>query len=178
VKRYDSDDNLYWVLYSDGDSEEMEESEVADAVQNYSLYVTPEADHSTGSSSTPVLKTVAIEEAVTAQLAEADGATFTAVSSAADSLHSPALSELTLAVQAMTAAAERLSSAATRIEAAVQTQYTTQMQRQQWRQQQWQQQKWQQQQQQLRVVYYQQQQLMYWQQQQQYFYNFKRQCRR
>jgi Lamin-B receptor of TUDOR domain len=35
IERFDEDDKLYWVLYTDGDSEDMDEAEVRDAVHNY-----------------------------------------------------------------------------------------------------------------------------------------------
>jgi Lamin-B receptor of TUDOR domain len=35
IQRFDEDDNLYWVLYTDGDSEDMDAAEVRDAAVMY-----------------------------------------------------------------------------------------------------------------------------------------------
>ena len=180
VQRYDKQDDLYWILYGDGDSEDMDASEVRDAVDSYRVHrlqeeAESEAETATaGSTSLPTT----VDTAVATSVKAVGDALPTTVLIAADSSHSLAPPELAVAVQAMTAAAERLASAAARIEAAVQTQHATrlpqpQVQQQQWQQhRQWQQQlqwqQWQQQQQQqLRLAYYQQRQLMYWPQQQQ-----------
>jgi hypothetical protein len=42
VQRFDED--LYWVVYSDGDSEDMEESEVREAVHNYRVHLQPQEE--------------------------------------------------------------------------------------------------------------------------------------
>jgi Lamin-B receptor of TUDOR domain len=39
VQRYDEEDGLYWVLYNDGDSEDLDETEFRDAVHNYRVHV-------------------------------------------------------------------------------------------------------------------------------------------
>jgi hypothetical protein len=38
-KRFDEAESLYWVLYNDGDSEDMNEAEVREAVHDYKVYV-------------------------------------------------------------------------------------------------------------------------------------------
>ena len=39
VRRYDAGDDLYWVLYTDGDSEDMDCDEVQQTVQDYKRYM-------------------------------------------------------------------------------------------------------------------------------------------
>jgi hypothetical protein len=192
VQRFEEQEGLYWVLYSDGDSEDMDEFEVRDAVHDYKVHLQQQEDvaaevESAAAGSMLLSNDVHADVHVATALKAADDAVPTAVPIAADSSHTRAPSELAVAVQAMTAAAERLASAATRIETAVQQpQHAQQFQhghlcQQQWQHLQWQQQQQQQflqQQQQVLHVCYQQQQLMYWQQQQQYFDNFKQLWRR
>jgi hypothetical protein len=174
VQRYEKEDDLYWVLYSDGDSEDMDASEVRNAVDNYRVHLQPQeeivAEAETATAGSIMLPTT-VDTAVATSLKAVGDALPTAVSIAADSSLSLAPSELAVAVQAMAAAAERLSSAAARIEAAVQTQHLTRFSHLHVQQQQQQQQ----QQQRLRLAYYQQRQLMCWQQQQQ---QQQQQCRR
>jgi hypothetical protein len=43
VRKYDAHDDLYWVLYSDGDSEELDPTEVRQAKQDYKEYMQPVA---------------------------------------------------------------------------------------------------------------------------------------
>jgi hypothetical protein len=186
VQRYDEEDGLYWILYSDGDSEDMNEAEVREAVHDYRVHlkhevVVAEAQIDTCDSS---LSNTSADVDDTLDVGEQVPATPTQV---ADSIVLPSSnsssSDIVVAMQAMTAAAERLTTAAARIEAAAQTQRVQQPQQQQQQQQQqqmqqymltvhpWQMQRhWQQvmhqrQQQQLRLAYY-----------QQHMYNFKRQC--
>jgi hypothetical protein len=185
VQRFDED--LYWVLYSDGDSEDMDTDEVRDAVQNYKLHLQPEeivaeAEFDAADSSPP--DTSADIDDTTLVVAAHDPVP--TVVNSAQSAASSSSSELAVAMQAMTAAAEQLAAAATRIEAAVQTQRVQQPQQQLEHQQQtltlqpwllhwrWQQVMLQQQQQQQSSAYYHQQHMLYWQQ----LYNFRQQCRR
>jgi hypothetical protein len=42
VQRYDKQDDIYWILYGDGDSEDMDASEVRDAVGSYRVHVQPQ----------------------------------------------------------------------------------------------------------------------------------------
>jgi Lamin-B receptor of TUDOR domain len=193
IQRFDEDDNLYWVLYTDGDSEDMEEAEVRDAVHNYRVHL--QEDDVTGSAATstaPSVTSVDVEMTDTSRWAVDSAARVgdTGAGSTSQSPSSPVSSELAIAVQAMTAAAKRLASAASRIEAAVETQLVERPQQPQqvvtvlhWQlHQHWQHVRLQQQQQQQqRLVYYQQQQqqLAYWpQQQQQQMLHFRWQCRR
>src|SRR5687767_8520555 len=44
VQRHDKQDDLYWILYGDGDSEDMEECEVRDAVRNYRVHLQPQEE--------------------------------------------------------------------------------------------------------------------------------------
>jgi hypothetical protein len=185
IQRFDEDDNLYWILYTDGDSEDMEEAEVRDAVQNYRVHL-QEDDVTVGAtnSTAPPVISVDVDMTDTSRTVIED-ALPAADASETPSLQpsSPVSSELAIAVQAMTAAAERLASAASRIEAAVETQRVARPQRPQqlmgvlpnwqmhyyWQHVRLQQQ----QQQQQRLVYYQQQQSSYWQQRQQQMHNFR-----
>jgi Lamin-B receptor of TUDOR domain len=188
VQRYDEDDNLYWVLYSDGDSEDMNEAEVRDAAHNYRVHLQQNeatvAAANEAVSRAPSITNVDVDMTDTTRLA---------VDNAALVVHTGAgrtsqLPELRAAMQAMTAAAERLASAATCIEAAVQHQHVGRPQQPEqmmsalpnwqmlyyWQHVRLQQQ----QQQQQRLVYYQHQQLLYWQQRQQQMHNYRWLCRR
>jgi hypothetical protein len=182
VQRFD--EGLYWVLYSDGDLEDMDTDEVRDAVQNCKLHLQPEEVvaevECDAANSSPPDTSADIDDAMLVVVNDPAPA----VVDSAPSSASGSSSELAVAMQAMTAAAEQLAAAATRIEAAVHTQRVQQPQQQLQHQQQmlisqpWlPQQYWQQvmlQQQQQRLAYYQQQQMLYWQQ----MYSFKQQRRR
>jgi hypothetical protein len=182
VQRFD--EGLYWVLYSDGDSEDMDTDEVRDAVQNYKPHLQPEevvaeVEFDAANSSPPDTSADIDDTMLVVVNDPAPAVVDSAPSSASSSS-----SELAVAMQAMTAAAEQLAAAAARIEAAVQTQRVQQPQQQLQHQQQQQtltlqpwllRQHWQQailQQQQQRLAYYQLQQMLYWQQ----MYSFKQQC--
>jgi hypothetical protein len=180
IEKIDEDHKLYWVLYTDGDSEDMDEAEVRDAVHNYRVHlqqneVTFGAADEVASSA---LSTPSVDVDMTnTTLLAVDSAAPVGDTGTSQSPSSPNPSEMAAAMQAMTAAADRLASAATRIEAAVQTQRCEQSQQPQqvisvWPNWQmhgcWQhvmlQQQQQQQQQRQWLVYYQHQQLLYWQQ--------------
>jgi hypothetical protein len=186
IQRFDEDDNLYWVLYTDGDSEDMDAAEVKDAVHNYRMHLQQkEATVGDSVSSVPSITSVDFDMPDTTRSVVDDAAPIARVGSTLQLPSNSDSSELAAAMQAMTAAAERLASAATRIEAAVQTQRVERPQQPQqivtilpnWQMHYcWQRVTLQQQQQ--HFVYYQQQQMMYWQQRQQQMYTFKRQCRR
>jgi hypothetical protein len=192
VQRFDEEDNLYWVLYTDGDSEDMDEAEVRDAVHNYRVHL-QQNEVTFGAaaeavSSAPAFTSVDVDMTDTTRLA-VDSAAPVGDTGTSQSPSSPDPSELAAAMQAMTAAAERLASAATRIEAAVQQQHVARPQQPQqissvlptwqmlyyWHHVKLQQQ---QQQQQQQLVYYQHQQLLYWQQRQQQMRHFRWRCRR
>jgi hypothetical protein len=193
IQRFDEDDSLYWVLYTDGDSEDMEEAEVRDAVHNYRVHLQQD-DVTVGitTSIAPPVTSVDVDMPDTSRLAVDSAASVRDTGAGSTSLFpsSPDSSELAVAIQAMTAAAERLASAATRIEAAVQQQHVARPQQPQqimsvlphWQMHYyWQHVRLQQQQQQQRLVYYQQQQqqhLSYWQQRQQQMHSFRWQYRR
>jgi hypothetical protein len=186
VQRHDEEDDLYWVLYNDGDSEDMNEAEVRDAVHDYRVHLKHEVvvteaqidacDSSLPNTSADVDDKLDVGEQVPATTTQVTDSTVLPPSNTGRSS-----SDIVVAMQAMTAAAERLTTVAARIEAAVQTQSDQQRQQQQQQQQQqymlavhpWQMQRhWQQvvhqrQQEQLRLAYY-----------QQHVYNFKRQCLR
>jgi hypothetical protein len=174
VQRYDKQDELYWILYGDGDSEDMDASEVREAMDNFRVHLQPQEEAGSEAETTAVgsilLSASAVTDEATVLLTADEAVPAIAVPLAdTDSVQSSDIlspSELAVAVQAMTAAVERLSSAATRIEATVQTQHARwfpQPRIQQQQQQQWQQQlQWQQQQHYL--AYYQQQQWLNWQQ--------------
>jgi Lamin-B receptor of TUDOR domain len=125
IERFDEDDNLYWVLYTDGDSEDMEEAEVRDAVHNYRMHLQQD-DVTVGvtTSSAPSITRVDVDMTDTTRLAVDSAAPVgdSGAGSTSQSPSSPDPSELAVAMHAMTAAAERLASAATRIETAIHTQ--------------------------------------------------------
>jgi hypothetical protein len=193
IQRFDEDDHLYWVLYTDSDSEDMDEAEVREAVHNYRMHLQQDeitvgaADEV--ASSAPSITRVDVDMTDTTRLAVDSAAPVgdTGDGSTSQSPSSPDPSELAVAMQAMTAAAERLASAAIRIETAVHTQRCERSQQPQqilsvlpnWQMHYyWQhvmlQQQQQQQQQQQRLVYYQQQQhLSFWQQRQQQMRSFR-----
>ena len=137
VERFDEEEGLYRVLYSDSASEGMEESEVSDAVQNHRVHVRQQEEISaaaetaaTGSNSLHN----GVDSDIVATPAAKDGALSIAdalVANFEQSLSNLDASEITAAMRAMTAAAEGLASAATRIEAAVQTVQILQSQQQQ-----------------------------------------------
>jgi hypothetical protein len=124
------------VLYTDGDSEDMDEAEVRDAVHNYRVHL-QQNEVTFGAvdeaSSAPSIPSVDIDMTNTTLLAVHSAAPVgdTRAGSTSQSPSSPNPSELTAAMQAMTAAAERLASAAARIEAAVQMQRCEQSQQSQ-----------------------------------------------
>jgi hypothetical protein len=190
IERIDEDDNLYWVLYTDGDSEDMDEAEVRDAVHDYTVHLQQNevtfgaADEAV--SSAPSIPSVDVDMTDTLRLA-VDSAAPIGDTGTSQSLSSPDPSELAAAMQAMTAAAEQLASAAARIEAAVQTQHVARPQRPQqvvtvtpnWQMlYYWQHVRLQQQQQQQWLVHYQHQQMLYRQQRQHQIHNFRWLCRR
>jgi uncharacterized protein with PIN domain len=193
IQRFDEDDNLYWVLYTDGDSEDMEEAEVRDAVHNYRVHL-QEDDVTVGAadeaaSRAPSITRVDVDMTDTTRLAVDSAAPVgdTGAGSALQSPSSPDPSELAVAMHAMTAAAERLASAATRIEAAIHTQQVERPQQLQqimsvlpnwqmhyyWQHVMLQQQQQQQQQQQWLVYYHHHQHMSFWQQRQQQMRSFR-----
>jgi hypothetical protein len=190
IQRFDEVDSLYWVLYTDGDSEDMEEAEVRDAVHNHRVHLQEdEVTVGDGVCGIPSITNVDVDMTDTSRWAVDSAARVgdTGAGSTSQSPSSPVSSELAIAVQAMTAAAERLASAASRIEAAVETQRGARPQQPQqimsvspnWQMQYyWQHVRLQQQQQQQRLVYYQQQHLSFWQQRQQQMHSYRWQCRR
>jgi hypothetical protein len=108
VQRFDEASDLYWVLYSDGDSEDMDTDEVRDAVQNYRVHmqegVSADAEIDAASDS-PLTSTAAVTAGTVA---------YTTQSIAVDRpapivdtlVVNSTSSELTVAMQAMTAAAD------------------------------------------------------------------------
>jgi hypothetical protein len=106
IRRYDAEDDLYWVLYSDGDSEDLDADEVRKAVQNYKEHMLPAAavdgdaidSHSSTDSSIAV---VTQSEGIVIEVAQSSTA-----------INHPLPSELVTAIAALTSAAERLTAAA------------------------------------------------------------------
>jgi Lamin-B receptor of TUDOR domain len=188
VQRYDEEDDLWWVLYNDGDSEDMNESEVRDAVHDYRLHVQQQEEavaevESTAVGSDLMSPGVDTDEATVLITADEAVPAVDVLVANTNSVQSSGMldaSEIAVAMRAMTAAAEQLTSAAVRIELAVQQQQSQQQQQQQQLplpppQQQQEQQlppwhlhnSWHHlvlQQQQQQQVYYQQQQMLTWQQ--------------
>jgi CCR4-NOT transcriptional regulation complex NOT5 subunit len=174
VKKFDEESDLYWIVYSDGDSEDMEADEVRDAVHNYTVHMQQDvsADAAIDATSDSLISTsVGVDVTDTTMLVVDDHPAPVVDTRVANRTSS----ELAVAMQAMTAAAEQLAAAATRIEAAVHTLRVQQPQQQLQHQQQqqmlisqpwllqrhWQQAVLQQQHKQQRLAYYQQQQLLY-----------------
>ena len=120
VQRYDDDDNLYWVLYSDGDSEDMTQCEVRDAVHDYKVHMQQQEEPVAEVVTTAA--TVCTDEAtvpVPANKGVPAAAVAVADTNSVQSLGTLDASEIAVAMKAMTAAVEQLTSAAARIEAAV-----------------------------------------------------------
>jgi hypothetical protein len=143
VQRFEEEEGLYWVLYSEGDSEDMHESEARDGVHDHKKRVQQHEEavagvESAAAGSMLLSNDVHADVHVATVLKAVDDAPPTAVPMAADSSHTRAQSELAVAVQATTAAAEGLASETTRREAAVQQQHATQLSQPQVQQQQWQ----------------------------------------
>jgi hypothetical protein len=129
VQRYIEEDDLYWMLYIDGDAEDMNEPEVRDAVHDYRVHlqhdvVVAEAQIDTCDS---ILPNISVDvNDMPPSLDIGDQVSDTALK-VADSMVLPSSgsssSDIVVAMQAMTAAAERLTTASARIEAAAQTQH-------------------------------------------------------
>jgi hypothetical protein len=108
VQRYDEEDDLYWILYSDGDSEDVHESEVQAAVLDHRMHMSQpaqaelEKDISTvGAATDEATVPVTTDEAVLA------AAVLVANSNSVQSSSTLDASEIAVAMRAMTAAAER-----------------------------------------------------------------------
>jgi hypothetical protein len=111
VRRYDADDDLYWVLYRDGDSEDMDCDEVQQAVQDYKQHMLTDegmSDTSTESASAVPPSVIPPSARVASSSAVAEATVM--VNSVANSYALPP--EMTAALQALTAAAERLATVA------------------------------------------------------------------
>jgi hypothetical protein len=172
IQRFDEDDNLYWILYTDGDSEDMEEAEVRDAVHNYRVHLQQDegaidaADEAVSSAASVAKVDFDMTDST---LLAVNNAALVGDSGNSQSPSSPHPSELAAAMQAITAAAKRLASAAARIEAAVQTQHVARPQQPQqltFAMPKWQMHRYYHHQQRLVYYHHQQQQLLYWQQRQ------------
>eukprot|EP00953_Heterococcus_sp_UTEX-ZZ885_P006299 3854-Heterococcus_DN1.PRE.1 len=166
VRRYDTDDDLYWVLYIDGDSEDMDFDEVQQAVQDYkqqlqsSELVMSDTSTESAAESPPAVLPLAragvsdtsTENApvvIPALLPLAHAAPSSVVTEATVVVNSVATSyllppEMTAALQALTTAAERLATIADAAQSKAMT--TTQQQQQEAMQQQQCMRMWQQQQ--------------------------------
>jgi Lamin-B receptor of TUDOR domain len=139
VQRYDDEDGLYWVLYSDGDSEDLDETEIRDAVHNYRVHVQQQEEAVAEVDTTAVggdsLSASADINDATVSLTANEAVPAADVPAAdTNSLQSSSIldaSDVAVAMRAMTAAAEQLTSAAARIEVAVQQQRQSQQQQQQ-----------------------------------------------
>jgi hypothetical protein len=138
VQRYDEQDGLYWILYSDGDSEDVNEAEVREAVHDYKVYmqsqeVVAEVEvTAVGSTAQP--STVDTEVATVSVRANKARPAADVPAADTNSVQCSGMlgaSEIAAAMRALTAAAEQLTTAAARIEAAVQTQRVQQPQPQQ-----------------------------------------------
>jgi hypothetical protein len=155
VRRYDADDDLYWVLYTDGDSEDMDCDEAQQAVQDYKQHMqTDEAMSETSTESAPASPPAVLPSAPAdmsdtstesapavppAVIPSASVAPSSVVAETTIVLNSAATSfvlppEMRAALQALTAAAERLGTVADAAQSTAMT--TAQLQQQEsWQQQ-------------------------------------------
>jgi hypothetical protein len=106
IRRYDTEDDLYWVLYSDGDSEDLDADEVRIAVQNYKQHMLPAAavDGNAVDSHSSTDSSIAV-------VTQSEGNVIEVAQSSTAINHSLP-SELVTAIAALTSAAERLTAAA------------------------------------------------------------------
>jgi hypothetical protein len=116
ILRYDVEDELYWILYDDGDSEDMDFHEVEKAIADYKSHHPEESKDDTVTS----LEPSASVAAASAALSEV---TVTLTSAASNITLSTA--DVLAAMQALTKAADRIACAADRIEVAVQQQHAS-----------------------------------------------------
>jgi hypothetical protein len=135
ILRYDGEDELYWILYDDGDSEDMDFDEVDKAIADYKSHHPEESKDDTDSHCAATATSLEPSACVADASASLSEVTVTLTSAAAgvptadtNSLQSAGIldaSEIAVAMRAMTAAAEQLTSAAARIEVAVQQQHAS-----------------------------------------------------
>jgi hypothetical protein len=112
--KYDAESDLYWVLYTDGDSEELDADEARQGVLDHKQHMQPAAAVSSGidSDEGATAPESTIAETTVAVVSQACAAT--AVTTPAQSLNNGATSytEVSTAIAALTAAAESLAGVA------------------------------------------------------------------
>jgi hypothetical protein len=124
VQKYYGDDNLYWILYEDGDSEDMDPNEVEQAIADYRSRYAEESVDDVATEYGASVATSSIDlssvAAASASVTEAQSALTAAANN--DTLPS---ADVVAAIQAMTRAAERLACAADRLEEVSRTQHVS-----------------------------------------------------
>ena len=115
IRRYDAEEGLYWVLYSDGDSEDFDEREVQQAIEDYRQHMQPalavdkvgaaDGDEVASDSTNTAVAVVTQTENVGIAAAHS---TSTATSYTLPPEMALAMAALTAATEGLTAAAERL----------------------------------------------------------------------
>jgi hypothetical protein len=123
ILRYDGEDELYWILYDDGDSEDMELQEVEKAIADYKSHHPEESKDDTDSHCAAIATSLEQSACVAAASASLSEVTVT-LASAVSNIALPN-ADVLAAIEAMTKAAEQLTSAAARIEVAVQQQHAS-----------------------------------------------------
>ena len=128
IRKYYAEEDLYWVLYSDGDSEDLDANEARQAMEDYRQHMQqPDGDEVPDSTDTTVIQTEDVgstaavaspaESAESFELQSRVASSVTtspqACTSATTSYTLPA--EMAVAMTALTAAAERLTAAADHI---------------------------------------------------------------
>lgn len=106
VRRYDAAEDLYWILYSDGDSEELDSQELQQAVRDYKQHMQHDEDETNAD---------ILDIGETAQAVHATQTLAVAMQTTA-TLSPDVSSSLDAAVKALTAASERLTAAAGRLQ--------------------------------------------------------------
>ena len=164
IRRYDAEEGLYWVLYSDGDSEDLDEREVQQAIEDYRQHMQPAlAVDKVGAADGDEVASDSTNTAV-AVVTQTENVGIAAAHSTSTATSYTLPPEMALAMAALTAATEGLTAAAERLIAQSSQSQQQQQQLQQQRmflQQEQQAHSFNQQQQQR--VWLQQQQRMYWQ---------------
>jgi hypothetical protein len=123
ILRYDVEDELHWILYDDGDSEDMDFDEVEKAITAYKSHYAEESIDDPDvqcDATTATLEPSACVAAASASVSELQ----VTLTSAANNIAVPS-ADVLAAIQAMTKAADRLACAADRIEAVSRTQHVS-----------------------------------------------------
>jgi hypothetical protein len=121
ILRYDGEDELYWILYDDGDSEDMDPQEVEKAIADYKSHHPEESKDDTDSQCAATTATSLKPSACVAAASASSSEVQLTLTSVASNI-APPTADVLAAIQAMTKAADRLACAADRMEAVSRTQ--------------------------------------------------------